>query len=125
MANVHRLHPAIGAPALGGADAAAFLETIAIANTAKAYAIALRALTAELGEQTPLADLEGEAGADQVAAWFTGRWGSAAAATFNAHLDALGSACAWWRDQHWLTGDPLPHPPPGAHRRPYPRTVSR
>ena len=28
-------------------------------------------------------------------------------AIFNARLDALGSACAWWRDQNWLTGDPL------------------
>ncbi|MEV4189700.1 tyrosine-type recombinase/integrase, partial [Streptosporangium canum] len=106
MANVHRLHPASDAPALGVA-VVAFLETIAVANTANAYAIALRALTAALGEQTPLAELEGEAGADRVAGWFTGRWGGSAAATFNARLDALGSACAWWRDQHWLTGDPL------------------
>ncbi|MEV2273416.1 tyrosine-type recombinase/integrase [Nonomuraea africana] len=29
-------------------------------------------------------------------------------AVFRWHpLDALGSACAWWRDQHWLAGDPL------------------
>ncbi|WP_051864846.1 hypothetical protein [Streptosporangium roseum] len=78
-----------------------------MANTAKAYAIALRALAAEFGEQAPLTELEGEVGADRVAAWLTGRWGAAAAATFNARLDTLGSACAWWRDQHWLTGDPL------------------
>ncbi|WP_433425912.1 tyrosine-type recombinase/integrase [Microtetraspora malaysiensis] len=76
-------------------------------RTAKAYAIALRALLAEFGEQAPLAELEGEAGADRLAAWFTSRWGGAAAATFNVRLDALGSACAWWRDQHWLAGDPL------------------
>ncbi|MEV0589102.1 site-specific integrase [Nonomuraea sp. NPDC050310] len=106
---MHRLHPAAGpagVPALGAA-AAAFLETIAAANTAKAYAIALRALTTELGEQVPLTHLEGDSGADRIAAWFTGRWGDAAAATFNARLDALGSACGWWRDQGWLTGDPL------------------
>ncbi|MGW4797582.1 tyrosine-type recombinase/integrase [Nonomuraea sp. NPDC004297] len=112
MANVHRLHPATGpsgAPALGAA-AAAFLETITAAhatNTVRAYGIALRALAAEFGEGASLADLEGEAGADRLAAWFTGRWGSAAAATFNARLDALGSACGWWRDQDWLAGDPL------------------
>ncbi|MFI0420780.1 tyrosine-type recombinase/integrase [Spongiactinospora sp. 9N601] len=106
MATVHRLHPAVGAPPLGAA-AAAFLETIAVANTARAYGIALRALAAEFGQRAPLADLEGEAGADRLAAWFTTRWGTNAAATFNARLDALGSACAWWRDQHWLSGDPL------------------
>ncbi|WP_031162200.1 hypothetical protein [Streptosporangium roseum] len=34
--------------------------------------------------------MEGEAGADRLAAWFTARRGGAAAATFNARLDALG-----------------------------------
>jgi hypothetical protein len=51
--------------------------------------------------------LEGEAGADHVAAWFAGRWGDSAAGTVNARLNALGSACTWWRDQDWLTGEPL------------------
>ncbi|MEW9528255.1 hypothetical protein [Microbispora sp. NPDC049125] len=51
-----------------------------------------RALTAGLGQGMPLGDLGGEAGADRVAAWFTGRWGGAAAASFNARLDALGPA---------------------------------
>ncbi|MEV8634206.1 site-specific integrase [Streptosporangium sp. NPDC051023] len=71
---------------------AAFLETIAVANTAKAYAIALRGLTGELGEQTPLADLEGEAGADRVAAWFTSRWGGAAAAMFRLLYESAARA---------------------------------
>jgi integrase len=87
-----------------GAAAAAFLGTVGNANTARAYAIALRALAAEFGEDAALAELEGEVGADRLAAWFIGRWGSAA--TFNARLDALGSACSWWRDQDWLSGDP-------------------
>jgi site-specific recombinase XerD len=52
-------------------------------------------------------ELEGEAGADRVAAWFADRRGAAAAGTVKARLDALGSACAWWREQGWLTGDPL------------------
>ncbi|MEV4804978.1 site-specific integrase [Nonomuraea sp. NPDC049421] len=103
---MHRLTPRPGAPALGAA-VEAFLTTIDNANTKRAYAIVLRALAAELGAATPLTALEGEAGADRLAAWFAGRWGGAAAATFNARLDALGSACAWWRDQDWLTGDPL------------------
>ncbi|MGW3353731.1 tyrosine-type recombinase/integrase [Nonomuraea rubra] len=66
-----------------------------------------RWLAAELGGAAPLTDLEGETGADHLAAWFTRRWGEAAAATFNARLDALGSAAAWWREQDWLTGDPI------------------
>src|SRR5690606_18839827 len=51
--------------------------------------------------------LEGEDAADRVAEWFTGRWGTAAPSTFNARLGALSAAVGWWRDQGWLTGDPL------------------
>ncbi|MGN9842263.1 hypothetical protein ACTMTI_29465 [Nonomuraea sp. H19] len=94
-------------PPRGGSIAEAFLAAIANPNTARAYAIAIRVLVAEFGEHSALAELEGEADADRVAAWFAGRWGGAAAATANARLDALGSACAWWRDQSWLSGDPL------------------
>ncbi|WP_205315117.1 hypothetical protein [Nonomuraea lactucae] len=74
MATVHRLTPHPGSPALGAA-VEAFLTAIANRNTAKAYAIALRALTAELSAAAPLSELEGEAGADCLADWFTGRWG--------------------------------------------------
>ncbi|MEU7833790.1 tyrosine-type recombinase/integrase [Nonomuraea sp. NPDC049129] len=106
MGTVRRLSPRPETPELGAAIEA-FLATIANRNTAKAYAIALRALAAEHGADAPLTDLEGEAGADRFAAWFTARWGTAAAATFNARRDALGSARDWWHDQDWLTGDPL------------------
>ncbi|GAA1693991.1 hypothetical protein GCM10009733_107250 [Nonomuraea maheshkhaliensis] len=98
MATVHRLILCPGAPAVGAA-VEALETTIGNANTRRAYAIALRALAAELGVGAPLTALEGEVGADRLAAWFAGRWGGAAAATFNARLDALGSACAWWHDQ--------------------------
>ncbi|QYC40391.1 hypothetical protein Nocox_13875 [Nonomuraea coxensis DSM 45129] len=87
-----------------GAAVEHFLVTIGNRNTAKAYAIALRALTTEPGVGVPLTGFGGETGADRLAAWFTGCWGSAAAATYNARLDALGSAAAWWRDPDWLTG---------------------
>lgn len=50
MATVHRLSPRPGAPGLGAA-VEAFLGTIANRNTAKAYAIVLRALATEIGEQ--------------------------------------------------------------------------
>ncbi|WP_208759328.1 hypothetical protein [Microbispora triticiradicis] len=94
VGSVHRLQPS-AAPPLGAA-AGAFLAQVPNPNTARAYGIALRALAAELGERAPLAELEGEAGADHLATWFAARWGGAAAATFNARLDALSSACTWW-----------------------------
>ncbi|MFC4062904.1 tyrosine-type recombinase/integrase [Planomonospora corallina] len=106
MARIHHLGRSSDHPALADAIAS-FLGGIATANTARAYATALRALAAEFGDRTPLEVLEGEAGVDRLAAWFTHRWGGAAPATFNARLDALGSACAWWRRQGWLTSDPL------------------
>jgi integrase/recombinase XerC/integrase/recombinase XerD len=34
-------------------------------------------------------------------------WGGGAATTFNIRLASLRSACGYWRDQGWLTGDPL------------------
>jgi len=95
-----------GRPALGRA-VAEYLEGITNANTARAYRSALRALVAEFGGQASLEVLEGEAGADRVADWFTGRWAAASANTTNARLRALSSACAWWSAQGWLTGNPL------------------
>src|SRR5699024_5698052 len=59
------------------------------------------------GAGSSLEVLEGEAGADRMAAWFADRWGSASANTANARLRALSSACAWWTQQGWLTGNPL------------------
>ena len=85
----------------------AYLEGVTSANTARAYRIALVALQKEFGEDSSLEVLEGEAGADRVAAWFADRWGSSAANTVNARLRALGSVCAWWTQQGWLTGNPL------------------
>ncbi|WP_433521338.1 tyrosine-type recombinase/integrase [Nocardia pseudovaccinii] len=34
-------------------------------------------------------------------------WGGRSAKTFNIRLTALASACGYWREQGWLTGDPL------------------
>lgn len=85
----------------------AFLAGIANANTARSYRTALVALQKEFGANSALDVLEGETGADRMAAWFTDRWGIASANTVNARLRALGSACAWWSKQSWLSGDPL------------------
>ncbi|GAB3910306.1 tyrosine-type recombinase/integrase [Microbispora bryophytorum] len=118
MGLVHLLQSLSAAPLLGTA-AGAFLAQVANPHTARAYGVALRALAAELGERAPLAELKGEAGADRLASWFTARWGGAAAATFNARLDALSSACTWWVAQGWRIGNPL------RRIRPRSRTLDR
>ncbi|WP_329073485.1 tyrosine-type recombinase/integrase [Amycolatopsis sp. NBC_01480] len=92
-------------PELGRA-ADAFLNGVTNPNTAKAYAIAVRGLAAEFGIKTPIGVLDTEQGVDELAKWFTERWGGAAPTTFNARMDALRSASAWWQDQQWLDGDP-------------------
>lgn len=106
MKGLRRIGAAAGGPVLGRA-LAAFLETVGNPNTVRAYATALRALEAEFGACSPLGVLDGEVGADRVASWFTRTWGQRSPATVNLRLDALGSACRWWRDQGWLAGDPL------------------
>src|SRR5664280_477992 len=59
--------------------------------------------------------------AAQLRDWFTRRWAAASAATWNRNLACLRSACAYWRVEHWITGDPtagLPRakPPPNRTR---------
>ncbi|MEU4341814.1 site-specific integrase [Nocardia sp. NPDC023852] len=44
---------------------------------------------------------------DRVAGWFTFVWGKASPQTFNVRLAAWRAACAYWREQQWLGGDPL------------------
>ncbi len=109
MGTVHRLATghAAGDPALAAA-AAAFLDTLQSPGTRRNYAATLRALADEVGPATPVATLGHPASADQLAVWFTGRWGDRAAATFNRHLDALRSAVGYWYDQGWLADDADP-----------------
>jgi integrase/recombinase XerC/integrase/recombinase XerD len=72
MATIHRFDARTGVPALGAA-ATAFLAGIDNPNTVRAYATAVRALVAEIGERASLTELEGEAGADRLVAWFLTR----------------------------------------------------
>jgi len=72
------------------------------AATLKSYRGVLRPLAAEHGPDNGVGALDGR----KVAAWFTAQWGSAAPGTWNVRLTGLRSACAYWRDQGWLTGDP-------------------
>jgi integrase/recombinase XerC/integrase/recombinase XerD len=107
---VHRIGQG-GSPALQAASAA-YLATLSGPeqhNTQRAYRSTLRALAAEFappGTVFTVADFDTEENAERLTAWFTGRWSSQAAATFNRHLDALRSAAAFWAAQGWLVGDP-------------------
>jgi integrase len=67
-------------------------------GTRRAYASTLRALRAEFGDDAGTAELD----ALRVGAWFTGRWGSSAPATFNRNLDAVRSAQRYWQDRGWM-----------------------
>ena len=82
-----------------------YLATIPAANTRATYAAALDRLVADFGTDTNVALLDREP--DRVSGWFTFVWGAKAAKTFNIRLTALASACAYWREQGWLAGDPL------------------
>ena len=86
------------------ADAAkVFLGTIPVANTRRGYAVVLDRLVRDFGADGNVALLD----PDRVAGWFIFVWGGGAATTFNVRLASLRSACGYWRDQGWLTGDPL------------------
>ena len=82
-----------------------YLGTIGVENTRATYAAALDRLVADFGADTNVALLDREP--DRVSGWFTFVWGGRSAKTFNIRLTALGSACAYWRQQGWLAGDPL------------------
>ena len=86
------------------ADAAkVFLGTIPVANTRRGYAVVLDRLVRDFGADGNVALLD----PDRVAGWFIFVWGGGAAPTFNVRLASLRSACRYWRDQGWLTADPL------------------
>jgi integrase len=102
MGTVRTLPSAVGSARL--ADAVlTFLDTIAVVNTRRGYAIPLNRMVRDFGADANVALLD----PDRVAGWFTFVWGGAKAKTFNTRLTALGSACTYWREQGWLTGDPL------------------
>ncbi|HEV8162989.1 MAG TPA: site-specific integrase, partial [Actinomycetota bacterium] len=117
MGTVYRLDPGpagAASPTLASATSA-FLDSLESPGTRRAYGGTLRALADQLGAATPVAALAYPTAGEQIAAWFIGRWGSAAPATFNRNLDALRSALGYWHDQGWL-GDGL-DPMRGLRRR--------
>lgn len=56
----------------------AFLAQLSTPNSARSDRIALRALVAELGPDTPVAVLDQEPTAERVGHWFTHRWAARA-----------------------------------------------
>lgn len=82
-----------------------YLATITVRNTRATYAAALDRLVVDFGADTDVSLLGAEP--DRVSGWFIFVWGGKSAKTFNIRLTALVSACGYWREQGWLTGDPL------------------
>lgn len=81
--------------------------TIALAgrehdNTRRAFGGILRRLAERFGDTAPVSGID----PDELAAWFTGQWGERAPATWNAALDAIRLAGAYWREQGWASADP-------------------
>ncbi len=104
MGQVRRLPRSVGGVRL--ADAVRiYLGTITVPNTRATYAAALDRLVTDFGADTDVAQLDSDP--DRISGWFTFVWGGKSAKTFNIRLTALGSACGYWREQDWLTGDPL------------------
>ncbi|MEV0032805.1 hypothetical protein [Nocardia sp. NPDC050793] len=95
-----------------------YLGTIRAANTRRGYAAALERLVRDFGADGDVGLLD----PDRVSGWFVFAWGDEAPKTFNLRLTAMVSACAYWREQGWLTGDPVARPrarptPPDKARR--------
>jgi hypothetical protein len=89
VTTVHRIRAEPAGPTLTAAVAGylATLDHPETAATRRVYAGTLAALCATLDAQRPVADLAERAAAEQLAAWFTGRWGARAPATFNRNGD--------------------------------------
>jgi integrase len=109
MGAVHRIHggAARAVPSIAAAVAGylATLDHPESAGTRRVYASTLRQLVTHVGPDQPVTVLEEPTAADELVAWFTGRWGQRAPATYNRNLDALRSAVGYWCEQEWLTGD--------------------
>jgi site-specific recombinase XerD len=80
-----------------------FLGTIVTANTRRAYASALDRMVRDFGADGDVGLLN----PDRVSGWFDYVWGDKSPKTYNLRLTAVSAACAYWRDQEWLTGDPV------------------
>lgn len=109
VATVHRLPTRTEAVTLEAA-VAAFLDTFTRPEqfgTRRTYTEVLtHLLRSPLAATGPVGMLDHPAAAAQLSEWFEQRWAGAGAATWNRNLACLRSACAYWRSEHWITGDP-------------------
>ncbi len=100
-----------------GSTMEAFLATITVENTHRAYRIALTLFVGRLngGSTRPLSDVTD----DEIGAALRALWGRAASSTWNARRAAV---LTWLK---WCAGQRLPAPtvPPTARRRKLPRTI--
>src|SRR5664280_839673 len=109
MGAVRQLHPRPDTVTLHVA-VAAFLDTFhrpQQAGTRRTYGEVLtQLLRSPLPGAATVRVLDDPTVAAQLRDWFTHRWAPVSAATWNRNLACLRSACAYWRVEHWITGDP-------------------
>ena len=72
-------------------------------GTRRVFETTLRLFADHFGPDTPLHALD----ADQVAEWFTARWGDMSPATWNRNLSTIRSAIRYWADQGWAVDEQL------------------
>jgi integrase/recombinase XerC/integrase/recombinase XerD len=103
MGSVHQIRAAAEAVTLGQAAEAyaATLNHPESRGTARVYGVTLRALRQRFGDGCDVARIA----PGDVAAWFAGRWGQGAPATWNRHRDALGALSRYCAAQGWGTAD--------------------
>jgi integrase len=110
VATVHRLPTRAAEAVTIAAAVAAFLDTFSRpeqVGTRRTYTEVLAQLRhSPLPWSDPVAVLDDPLVAAQLRDWLTQRWGTASTATWNRNLAALRSACAYWKLEHWITGDP-------------------
>jgi integrase/recombinase XerC/integrase/recombinase XerD len=92
------------------AAVAAFLDTFPRpeqVGTRRTYGEVLaQLLRSPLPRADPVGRLDEQVVAAQLCDWFAYRWAATSPATWNRNLACVRSACAYWRAQHWITGDP-------------------
>jgi integrase len=99
MGTVHKL--GTSRPGITPAAAAdAFLATKS-GGTLRVYSGILRAFAGRFAHARDV----GEIGPDEFAAWFTDQWGERSASRWNVCLEAIKSACRYWRKQGWIAAD--------------------
>ena len=113
-------HPSAHVPPVGAAVEAFFVHRDLAPNSRRVYRAALDPLVEAVGADQPLAALTPAA----VAGVFTGRWGGAAAATWNTRRAAVRAFVSWCQERWPLGADPLasvgPRRQPTDHTRAVP-----